>query len=215
MPCACLLYAYFGWAVNDGQARTIRFETDFWANKSWGVHDVDKGRHRGTVAIFSDGSRANIGESDYRKYYIVPDGCLRLHTIYTPSHLSAYVIEDDKRIVSRIPCSCTWEPPRIEPDDAQCSRAADDLGLKQRAGYGVVAGIPVVRYRAKDQSASHDAAFASAFGCELMEEEETTFNDYGLPTSHRHFRVTYYIPGAPDPALLTLPPDYSITVRQR
>ena len=213
MPCACL-YAYLGWAVNDGQARTIRFETDFWANNSWGVHDVARGRDWGTVAIFSDGSRANIGETDYRKYFIVPDGHGQWHTIFRPSHHSVYVIEDDKRIVSRIPCSFTWEPPRIEPDDSECSRAGDSLGLKQRAGHGVVAGIPVVRYRASDRSASQDAALAPAFGCELMDEEQTTDNYYGLPTSHRHFRVTYYVPGEPDPALLTLPPEYPVTERR-
>lgn len=214
MPCACVLYAYIGLSVSDGQARTIRCETDSWENNSWGLHNVDRRKQSGTVAIFSDGSRANIGESDYWKYYIVPDRHGHWHTMYLPSRRCAYVIEDDKRIVSRIPCSCTWEPPRIRPDDSQCSRAADGLGLKLRAGYGVVAGIPVVRYRASDRSASRDAALAPAFGCELMEEEEKTYNHYGLPTSYRHFRVTHYIPGEPDPALLTLPSGYSITERR-
>ena len=173
MPCACVLYAYISLAVNDGQARTIRFETDFWANKSWGIHDVDTGRYWGTVAIFADGSRANIGESDYRKYYILPEGHGRWHTIYRPSHDSAYVIEDDKRVVWRVPCTCTWKMSPMEPDDSVCSRTADGLGLKHRIGYGVVAGIPVVRYRSSEQSVTHDAALAPAFGCELMEEEET------------------------------------------
>jgi hypothetical protein len=63
VPCACVLYAYIGLFVRDDQARTIRLETDSWANISWGVHDVERGRQWGTVAIFSDGSRANIGES--------------------------------------------------------------------------------------------------------------------------------------------------------
>jgi hypothetical protein len=214
VPCACVLYAYIGLFVRDGQARTIRFETDSWENNSWGLHNVDRRKRSGTVSIFSDGSRTNTGTWEYRKYYFVRGGNGQWHTIYLPSHRSTYVIEEDKRVVSRIPCTCTWEPSRIEPDDAECSRSADRLGLKQRAGYGVVAGIPVVQYRAKDRSASHAAAFAPAFGCELMEEEETTYNDYGLPTSHRHTRVTSYIPGEPEPALLTLPTGYPITERR-
>lgn len=209
-----MLYAYLGLAISDGQARTISFETDFWENRSWGVHDVERGRVWGTVAVFSDGSRANVGESDYRKYYFVPNGHWQWHTIYLPSHRSSYVIEDDKRIVSRIPCTCGWELVKVEADDSVCSRTADGLDLKQRAGYSVIAGIPVVRYRKRDPSASHDAALAPAFECELMEEDQTTFNDYGLPTSYRHMRVTSYIPGEPDPALLTLPPGYPITERR-
>jgi hypothetical protein len=214
VPCACVLYAYIGLFVRDGQARTIRFETDSWENNSWGLHNVDRRNQSGTVAIFSDGSRANTGTWDFRRYYFVPGGNGHWRTIYLPSHRSSYVIEDDKRIVSRIPCSCMWEPPRIELDDSECSRTAGGRGLKQRAGNGVVAGIPVVLYRARNQSASRDAALAPAFGCELMDEEETTYNHYGLPTSHRHFRVTHYTPGEPDPALLTLPPGYPITERR-
>jgi hypothetical protein len=109
----------------------------------------------------------------------------------------------------------------IEPDDSVCSRTADGLSLKHRIGYGVVAGIPVVvagipvvRYRSSEPSATHDAALAPAFGCELMEEEENTYNDYGWPTSHRRMRVTSYVPGEPDPALLELPPGYQVTERR-
>jgi hypothetical protein len=177
VPCACVVYAYLGLALSDGQARTIHFETDFWDNKSWGVHNVDTGRQWATVAIFSDGARANSGGGDYRKFYILPDRHSIWHTIYRPSHNCAYVIEDDKRVVWRIPCTCTWKMSRIEPDDSVCSRTADGLNLKHGIGYGVVAGIPVVRYRSSEQSASHDAALAPGFGCELMEEEENTYND--------------------------------------
>jgi hypothetical protein len=79
-----------------------------------------------------------------------------------------------------------------------------------------MASLPVFRSCAIVQviDPPRDAALAPAFGCELMEEEEKTYNHYGLPTSYRHFRVTHYIPEEPDTALLTLPSGYSITERR-
>jgi hypothetical protein len=164
----------------------------------------------GTVAISSDGSRLNLARELHYKYYFIPDGGWNTHSIFVRSENVSYNIDDDKRIAFRITRSRPWTPTLLEVDDSECSNVARRLELSPVRNYSEVAGIRVVRYRKETAAESHEAGFASAFSCELMEESEEAFNDRGLPISGSHLIVTKYIPGEPDPRLLQIPPNYRI-----
>jgi len=103
----------------------------------------------------------------------------------------------------------------LQQSDPDCSQTASVHFHGKRAGYGTVAGISVIRYRYGDESTSEEMALAPLFGCDIMDEERTTFNDFGLPTSYYHLAVTSYIPGEPDPILFTLPQGYQIVERRK
>lgn len=215
MPCGCVLLAYAGLSFLDGQPRTIHFQIDRWENNSWGFHNVERDIAGGTVAISSDGSRSNVLEFESRKFYFISQGHFRSHSLYRRRENIGYRIDDQARTVHPVPCSCTWTPAELRQDDPDCSQTASAYFNGKRISYATVAGISVVRYRLVDESTSEEMALAPLLGCDIMDHERTTFNDFGLPTSYYHLAVTTYVPGEPDPVLMMLPQGYQIVEKRR
>lgn len=218
MPCKCLLLAYAGlWQLASNAPRTVAFDIELWENHSWGLHNIQRNRASGTVAVFADGSRANQFAWTRFQHYFIASSTGMTHTIYQRPPQLTVTIDDQTKTATIAPCGCSWqEPPEGAPDAAQCAAVARRyLGATvTRTGSDSVAGIPVIRYRAT-AGVSHELALAPASGCDLLEEQWTTYNWFGIPTSRFHFVVRSYAPGEPRRDLLYPPAGYAVRDQSR
>jgi hypothetical protein len=216
MPCGCVLLAYFGFSLWDGQPRTIRYLVDSWQNQSWGLHNIDRQRTRCEVAISGDGSRMNRCEAEYFRHYFIPRGHSTIRTLYLCRENAGFVIDDATRTVRGGTCRCTWEPFRAYDDDYQCARTAEArLPGSKFAGSGKIAGHSVLRYRLVDeQETEREVAFAPTAGCEVMEEVQTWKGTLGIPGAKWHYIVTSYTSGEPDPTVFQIPAGYTLREKE-
>lgn len=217
MPCKCLLLAYAGlWQLASNTPRTVTFSIETWDNHSWGLHNIERGRASGTVAVFADGSRANQFAWTRFQHYFIARSTGMIHTIYQRPPQLTVTIDDQTKTATIAPCGCSWQEPPENLPDAQCAAAARGYlrVAVTRTGSDSVAGIPVIRYRATS-GVSHEVALAPASGCDLLEERRTTYNWFGIPTSHLHFIVRSYALGEPRRDLLDPPAGYAVRDRSR
>lgn len=166
----------------------------------------------GTVMVFADGSRANnVTEARY-KHYFIRTGDWTAHNIYVRPTNLAYEMDDKAKTATLWRCSCTWEQAEPPGPDAACISAAHfRLGdnVTQVRSFEV-AGASVIWYKKAGGKEDDAAAFAPAFGCDILEERRATYNGIGLPTSRYHFVVRSYLPGAPPQTALAPPAGYSL-----
>jgi hypothetical protein len=212
MACGCALAAYLGlWQLLGSSPRTVAFELERWENNTWGLHNIERERIWGTVAVSADGSRANNVTSAHYKHYFVPAGRWMVHDIYRKPENVAFRIDDQARTASILHCGCTWEEAAPPPYDPECSgAAAARFGATRKVNSGTVAGIAVIRYRGTGTENEHEMAFAPEFGCDLLEERNSTYNVIGLPTSRFHYIVRSYLPGEPNQKVLHPPAQYAL-----
>ncbi len=217
MPCGCVVAAYLGLQLVSGYPRTVSFEIESWANNSWGLHNIDRHSVRGTVMIYSDGSRANKVSSTYFRHYFVSNGDLAAHTIYLRPANAMYDVDNQKRSATYHRCSCTWDEPLIsESSGVLCDAVAQaHLGKARRVSQGMVASIKVVRYESSTSDAREEAAFAPDRNCELLEKVRTTYNTLTLPTSRYRFTVRSYSLGEPSHEFRFPPPGYAVKEGRR
>lgn len=216
--CGCMLLAYLGfWQLNADLPRTVVFDLERWENRSWGLHNIERTRMSGKAAISADGSRANtLYAADYEHYFFKQrDSVTR--TVYLRPLQVAYRVDDKARTTARIYCNCTWDGAAPPAADADCSAVAEVV-LGENARYvraDVVAGIPVVRYKATEGRSEHEGAFAPGYSCDLLEEKRAAYNMIGLPISQYHFVVRSYVPGEPVARVFQLPAEYAVTEYMR
>src|SRR4051794_14895875 len=123
--CGCALLAYLGfWQLTADVPRTVVFDVEQWENHSWGLHNIERGRIQGTVAVSHDGSRSNTINSAHYKHYFFKQVDSVTRTGYLRSAHVAYRVDDNTRTTVRIHCACNWDggPPPVP--DAECSAVA-------------------------------------------------------------------------------------------
>jgi hypothetical protein len=123
MPCGCALAASLGLALPllAGQPRIVEFERVDWHSTSPAYTQSLSG----TIATSSDGSRMNhVRYTDRRLLLFVAEKGAQ-QTIYARGPHTAYIVDNDKRVVTVIPCMCDWER-NPWPVDTDCSRAAKE-----------------------------------------------------------------------------------------
>ena len=211
MACECALAAYLGlWQLIGNSPRTVVFEIERWENNTWGLHNIERGRTSGTVAVSADGSRANNVSSVQYKHYFIPTTLWTVRNIYRKPENIAFRIDDQARTTSLMRCGCTWEELKAPPLDAGCGgAAAAHFTMPVKVGQGTIAGIGVILYRGSGTENEHEMAFAPRLGCDLLEERNSTYNAIGLPTSRFHYIVRSYVVGEPDQKLFHPPPQYA------
>jgi hypothetical protein len=216
MPCGCVLLAYLGLSIWDGQPRTIWYEMDSWQNLSWGLHNIDRQRTRCETAISRDGSRMNRCEGEYLRHYFIPRGHTTMRTLYLRREKAGFSIDDANRTIRGGPCACTWEPIRAYDDDHQCARTAEArLPGSKFAGNGQIAGHSVLRFRLVDEEQTErELALAPTAGCEVMEEIDTWKGTLGIPGAKWHYIVTSYTSGEPNPSEFQIPAGYALRGRE-
>lgn len=202
--------ACVGLAVAGGAGKTVHVEIDEWKNTSWGFHSIDRWKTRCEIAVSSDGSRHNLCESRSFRHYLIPDGQLRLHTLYLRPPNMGWQLNDDDRIARGGECACTWTSSRLSRTDPDCTDTAQELmEAPKRAGTGQIAGQRIIRYReVDDQGTDVEAAFAPDRDCELMEKSYTYRGTLGIPGGRWRYLITLYKMGEPDPHLFRLPAGY-------
>jgi hypothetical protein len=214
MACGCALIAYVVSVLH--APATAEFQLEQWANNSFGFHDIDRQRIWGTVAQSADGSRSNNLTWAYYRYYFVRSDQFSVHTIYLRPSNIAYEIDDGAKKATLTRCSCTWGAGTPTTPDNECAQDAEArLEDASRIATGPVAGVTVVRYRANSDEEEHEIAFAPRYGCEVMEETRTRYNNIGLPTSYFHMVIRSYTPGEPRKELFSPPVGYAVHERPR
>lgn len=211
MACGCLLLAYVGlWQLLGTTPRTVFFEIDRWNNDSWGMHNIVRDRIAGTVMVFVDGSRVDNIQATHYKHYLMPSGDWPAHSIYVRPANLGYEINDRTKTVTWSHCRCTWEEPEPPPPDSVCIAAAHAfLGANVTlVGNGQIAGASVIRYKLTGSNDQHEITFAPKLGCDILEEQRTTYNSIGIPTSRFHFVVRSYLHGNPAQKMLEPPTGY-------
>jgi len=194
----------------------VSFDFEIWVNNDWGFHNIERTATSGTVAIFGDGSRANFLTFTKYKHYFFPTVSGEIHSIYWRQENLAYMVDDQARLVTILRCRCTWEIPQPPPPDAQCKAVAlSYLGAAMYKGVGTIAGLSVITYRTAHDGDEHQASFAPQFDCDVLEEQSTSYNSIGIPTSHSHFIVRSYVPGEPRREFLQPPLGYSIQEKRQ
>ena len=174
MPCGCVLLAYSAAVAASSLPATIHFQVDRWENDSWGFHNVMRTAGHAAVAIFADGSRSNVVFANDYRFYLFPNAHFEVDTIYHRSQNVGFTLDDKERVARRHLC-CTWELRAKQPDDSDCTQHATELDVKQRVGYGHVAGLRIIRYTSTDENHDvHSRPRSGAKSWKKAEELRTT-----------------------------------------
>jgi hypothetical protein len=215
MPCKCALIATTLLGLPGSGPHTIQYGYDSWANNSWGFHDVDRRQYRCTVATASDGAQSQIHEMYTWRFHIVPEEHYKYRTLYLPNLGTAYEIDDEKKIVYPVRCSCIWgyfAPPSKDPT---CFSSTARPTASHEVGRGVIAGMPLITYRHQDDESSEVVSLAPSLGCAVFERFSTTYNSFRIPTSYSHLAITSYNGTQPPAETFVLPHGYAIQETRR
>jgi hypothetical protein len=201
-----------GLSILDGPPRTLHFEINEWANKSWGFHSIDRRTINCETAISANGSRMNRCDIEVFHHYLIPYARSSEHTLYLQPTHSGYSIDDETRTLRGGKCACSWETEQFKPDDLNCSQTARTLlPGGTYLGSDRIAGRLVMRYRDVGEDGTlHQLSLAPELKCEVMDALVRWKGTLGIPGAQWRYRVTSYTPGEPPGTVFQIPAGYRV-----
>uniref|UniRef100_Q025K2 Uncharacterized protein n=1 Tax=Solibacter usitatus (strain Ellin6076) TaxID=234267 RepID=Q025K2_SOLUE len=188
--------------------RTLRWEGSGWENTSWGFHAIHRWSGSATLAYRRDGAILERNSRRGWRNYVVLESDWDTAQIKFPAEQRTIQIDHKAREYYER-AGVPGGSPVWNPDDADCTKSAWQLGLsdlKRYAGETIIAGIRSIQYtgmRSKSERAS--AWLAPSLGCIEMRVVTTDRNSFGLPTAHSSFEVVSARIGEPDATLFQVP----------